>query len=274
MQKRFISKIKIGYKNAEDIFVLFALLNAIGYDDENNDKGMYPMRKRVRKQLSAVDWKEKYPQCKNLLKEYHPGWLLLDALKKRETAKPPKIQKVLEQIKNDLLMRKLWNEYKSDQKRECEEMLPIFKEEISSIVDFIGVMPKNINTLALAINPLDVYWRGYGLAVKETGYIIIGPGNKQQKRNVMRHELMHILAPKIAIPQNILEHPKNKVLAKMGYSTKSVLNREYVVRAVQIAYEVEILKKDLEQALLEEPEFPKIKEAVEFVQMKIKRRPL
>lgn len=273
MQKRFIRKIKIGYKNAEDIFVLFALLNAIGYDDENNDKGMHPMRKRVRKQLSAIDWKEKYPQCKNLLEEYHPGWLLLNILKKKETAKPTKTQKILEQVKKDPLMRKLWNEYKSDQKGEYKETFSVFKEEISSIVNFIGLMPKNIHTLALAINPLDAYWRGYGLVVKETGYIVIGSGNKQQKRNVIRHELMHILAPTIKIPSELLMHPKNKSLSAIGYGTKSILNRECVVRALQIVYEVEVLKKDLEQALSEEAEFSTIREVVEFVRMKIKRRP-
>lgn len=274
MQKRFIRKIKIGYKNAEDIFVLFALLNAIGYDDENNDKGMHPMRKRVRKQLSAIDWKEKYPQCRNMVEKYHPGWLLLGVLERDEAVKQTKIQKMLEQVENNPLIKKIWNEYKADQQKECENLFPIFKEEINSLIDFVGSVSSTIHTLTVIANPLDAYWRGYGFKVKGTGYIIIGPGNKQQGRNVIRHELMHILAPKITIPQNILEHPKNKALAEMGYGTKSILNREYVVRAVQIAYEVEILKKDLRQALLEEAGFPKIKEVVEFIQMKIKRRPL
>lgn len=270
MNKQSGGEIKIGCKNTKDVFVLFALLNAIEYDDENNDKGMSSMRKRVRKQLSETDWKEKYPQCRNLVEEYHPGWLLLDILKRGETARQTKTQKMLEQIENDPLMKKLWNEYKSDQKKECENLLPIFKEEVLSLIDFVGSAPKNIHTLTVIANSLDAYWRGYGLEVKETGYIVIGPGNKRQSRNVIRHELMHILAPKITIPQNILEHPKNKALAEMGYGTKSILNREYVVRALQIAYEAEILKKDPRQALLEESEFPKIKEAVEFVKMRIK----
>lgn len=270
MSKRSSGTIKIGYKNAKDIFALFALLNATGYNDENNDKGMSPMRKRVRRQLSAIDWRAKYPQCRNLVEEYHQGWLLFDTLKRNEVAKPTKIKKVLEHIENDLLIKKAWNECKADQKKECEDLLPIFKEEITSLIDFVGFAPKNIQTLTVIANPLDAYWRGYGLEEKGTGYIVVGPGNKQQSRNVMRHELMHILAPKITIPQNILEHPKNKILAEMGYSTKSILNREYVVRALQIAYEVEVLKKDLEQALLEEAEFPKIKEVVEFVKMRIK----
>jgi len=269
MQKKSKCDIKIKQNNAKNIFALFCLLNAIGYDDENNDKGMSPLRKKIRKQLSIIDWKVKYPKCKDLLNKYHPGWILFDILKKGSVAKQTRIQRILEECGRDPLIKKMWNQYGATQEKEGKEILAIFKKEAQLFMDFVGSAPKNIHTLTVIANPLDAYWRGYGLEVKGVGYIVVGPGNKQEKRNVIRHELIHILAPKITIPQGLLIYSKNSALAKMGYGTKSILNREYVVRALQIAYETEVLKKDFEQALLEESEFPKIKEAVEFVKGKI-----
>lgn len=39
-----IPKLETG--NSRDVFVLFAALNAMGYDEENNTKGMTPVRKK------------------------------------------------------------------------------------------------------------------------------------------------------------------------------------------------------------------------------------
>lgn len=266
--------IKIMSNNPKDIFVLFSLLNTIGYNDENSDGGMSPMRKRIREQLSAANWQENYPQYGSLLKKYHPGQLILAVLKEDGTIKQTNIQKAIARCKNDQLIKKLWRQYGPVQKKECGEILPIFKEEVRALIGFVGSAPKNIHTLTVMANPLDAYWRGYGLVVKGIGYIIVGPGSKREKRNVIRHELMHVLAPEITIPWGLIEHPGNAALTKMGYGTKSILNREYVVRALHVLYEIEVLKKDRKKAIAEEPKFPKIEAVVEFLEMKIKRRPL
>jgi len=274
MKKRNNYKIKIKHGNIKVVFFLFVLLNAIGYSDENNDKGMSPIRKRIRKQLSVIEWKKRYPQSEDLLEKNHPGSLLLSLLKGERKAKRTNIQKLINLCENNQLIKKLWRQYGSDQKKEYKEILPIFKEEVQALIDFVGSVPKNIHTLTLTVNPLDAYWRGYGLTVKGIGHIIIGPGSNQAKRNVIRHELIHILAPKIIIPHGLIEHPRNAVLEKMGYGTKTILNREYVVRALHILYEIKALEKDRKQAISEESEFPKIEAVVDFVETKIKRRPL
>lgn len=49
----FIAK-RINVSEDKTVFVLFALLNVAGYDEENNERGMHPVRVRVRERVSET----------------------------------------------------------------------------------------------------------------------------------------------------------------------------------------------------------------------------
>jgi len=282
-----MTKIRIKSIASKDIFVLFSALNALGYDDENNKQGMHPVRLKIRKKLLKYDWNKKYPYLKNVFQKYHQGALLIDILSKpiktykvisKITSKTPRrtiYQSSIKRFSQEPLIEKLWEEFKNAQLKENKRILPLFKKHVNGLIKFVNGYPLNVTKIILIVNPMDAYWRGYGPKIGKLGYVVVGPGADRNDVQVLHHELLHILAPRFRILKQIIENIMyksaiRKSLNRIGYSTKKIISREYIVRALNLLYTKEILKRNISY-LKEKKDFPKIDEVIKIVKMKLKK---
>lgn len=281
--KRILVKIpKLEARNSRDVFALFSALNAMGYDDENNPAGMSPMRKKVRKILGQCDWAGRYPRLQREAKMGQPWWALNAMLAKTKNIKKSsrigRLFSDLAKFSKEPAVRRIWPIYEAQQNKENRKLTHLLKREVPRLTAFIG-QPAGVKKVIFIANPLDAYWRGYvfGTAVgfwrgpAETGYVVAGPCAKERQIELLiRHELLHIIAPPFRLPRKIIGR-RSKRLTKMGYTTLRIINREYVIRAINLLYESGVLEKDILRAVRkEQKDFPHIREAIEFVAKKIK----
>lgn len=257
--------IKIEYKNSKDVFILFSALNLMEYDDENNSQGMHPIRKKVRDYLLARNWNKEYPVLNKTIKRHHPAQLLIKI-----------IQHILisdfKNFSKEPLIKKLWTKFKNSQEKEAKKTFPLFKKEVINLRKFIdSKKTSDIKKIVLIINLLDTYWRGYGFKINKIGYVIVGPGADKNNGELLRHELLHILAPNFHLPKKVILSTKLPVNA--GYNNKKIIEREYVVRGLNLLYEEEILKNELSKIIKrEQKEFPAIKEVLDILKEKLKKK--
>lgn len=188
--------IKIECKNQKDVFILFSALNSMGYNDENNNQGMHPIRRKVRNYLLACNWSKEYPELNKIIKKHHPAQLLIKILQRLSISDFKKFSK-------EPLIQKLWTKFKNSQEKETKKIFPLFQREVVYLIRFINKKPSDVKKLVLIINLLDAYWRGYGFKIAETGYVIVGPGADKNQGELIRHELLHLLAPTLRLPRRI-----------------------------------------------------------------------
>lgn len=270
---------KIKYQLSRDVFILFCALNTFGYDDENNKKGMYSIRKKIRKVLLGHDWSKKYPKLKGAIEKNHP-WHLLNAV----LAEPKKIKKTsaldgfisdLRKFSKEPLIQKLWKVFKTRQTKEVKKLFSLFEKETIRLISFINRPQRKIKKVVFIANQLDAYWRGYGFRIGKVGYIVVGPGAEKNHGGLIRHELLHLLAPMFRFPRRITANRNRKCLAAMGYGNLNIINREYVIRSLNLLYDTTVLKRDISKAIKrEEKDFPHIREALAFVKTKKERSSL
>lgn len=269
-----IMKLKIQYQSSKDIFILFCALNAMGYDDENNTRGMHPVRKKIRSILLKYDWDKKYPHLKKVFKKNHP-WHLLNAIlaNSKNVKKTSSLDDFIINLKNfskEPLLWELWKAFRIYQIKETKKLFSLFKEQTIGLIKFVNKPILNIKKIIFIVNPLDAYWRGYGFKITETGYIIVGPGADKNQGELLRHELLHILAPNFRLTTQILSPAKS--LVNIGYNNKKTIRREYIIRALNLLYEEKILKNKLSKiARREQKDFPKIKEVLRLLEEKLKK---
>jgi len=267
--KSFSDKnLRIDYENSKDIFILFAALNALGYNDENNKSGMFWIRKKVRKEILKKGWDKKYPKLKKLLRNYHQ-WHLLNKLLSGNKKSIPNFN----DFSNELLVKKLWKDCNNYQLKETKKLYPLFKQETQKLIKFIGSARISVKKIVLLFNPLDAYWRGYSFKIKNTGYVVVGPGAERNTGGLIRHELLHILAPKLTIPSRLITVQDIKRLSTNGYNNKNVISREYIIRGLNLLYEQEILNKNISKAIKNErKKFPQIKKIIKFLKNGLPQR--
>lgn len=272
MKKKDIN-IKIDHRISEDVFVLFSALNAMGYNDENNPKGMLPLRKKARKYLLKKNLANKYPELKKIIKNYHQYALLFKVVslnKKINAAGVNSFGQIFKELTKDLSINELWKIIKSKQLKETKKLFPSFKKEIFEILKFLKRCELPVNKFILIFNPLDAYWRGYSIKIKNVCYIIVGPGATKNNNELIRHELLHVLAPNFRIPKNILI--TSKALNKQGYGDKKIISREYIIRALNLIYKNKVLKKNIQKNIEQERKnFPYVKNIIKIIKERLKK---
>lgn len=230
-----IPKLEVG--NPRAVFLLFAALNAMGYGDQNNTAGANPIRKRVRNVLLKCDWKKKYPKLTKAIKARSP-WYLLRAILAgpRHTAKTSILASFLSDLRKfgrEPLLENLWQGFKIYQAKETKKLFPVFVKETTRLLKFIGRPPKEIKKIILIANPLDAHYSGYSFGgrvghwtgSRSASYIVVGPGAENNQGELIRHELLHFLAPAWRLPPTITTVRSHKKLATMGYDSRSIINR-------------------------------------------------
>lgn len=241
-------------RTAKAIFVLFVAMNALGYNDENNPRGMSKERRMVRQALPRRSLRRRYAALARHMRKEHPWHLIHKVLlgKKNDTVSSD-LRKFTKEPEVKILWRTLWA---SLMKRE-RILAPIFKREATRLIAFLEREPRSIKQATLIFNPLDAYWRGYGFTVRNTGYVVTGPGTKSEVARLVRHELLHFLAPRISIPPRFTSPKAHRRRGNEGYGDRAVMAREYVVRGLGLLYEREALHRNITPALRrEEKRFP------------------
>lgn len=262
--------------NPQIVFLLFVALNAMGYDEENNSQGMSTARRKVRGVVAGRNWGGKYPSLKRAIKTYGP-WRLLRTIfaHHKHVRKIPALSNFstdLGKLSREPSIQKLWEFVKAHQAEETKKLFPLFERETARLVAFIGRAPRGIGKIVLIANPLDAYWRGYGLTIGKIGYIVVGPGAEKGSGELIRHELLHILAPSLRFPVLTATGKNYRQLAAMGYGNPRIVEREYVVRGLNLLYRAAMLKRDISDAVRrEQKHFPRIREAMSLIRAKIEK---
>jgi hypothetical protein len=269
------TNLKLETKVVKDIFVTFLALNALGYNDENNKGGMHPARKKARNILQKYNWNKKYPHLKKDLKKTGPWYLIRTLLEKSNNIKRIKISNNsfvlnLKNFTKEPLIKKAWKVFKNYHLKEAQKLFPIFKKEIIRMIAFINKSPENLKKIILIPNLLDAYWRGYGLKIENIGYIVVGPGAEKNHGELIRHELLHILVPQYRVPLHFIFKKDHRQIAKLGYTSQNIIRREYIILSLNLLYESEILKKNIEQAIIRKKRyFPHLQEVIEIIKKRL-----
>lgn len=262
-------------KVIKDIFMLFFALNAFGYDDENNKGGMHPVRKKARKILQKYNWNQKYPHLKKTFKKTNPWYLIRALLKQHKNIKKPKTPTAyfilnLKFFTQESSTKKAWEILRSYHLKEVQKLFPILKKEIIKTTLFINKPSENLKKIILIPNLLDAYWRGYGLKIKNIGYIVVGPGAEKNHGELIRHELLHILTPQYHVPLRFMSKKDHRHIVKLGYTSQNIIRREYIILSLNLIYESEVLKQNIKQAVIREKRhFPHIEKVIEIIKKQI-----
>lgn len=237
----------------------------MGYNDENNFKGMCLARKKIRNILLKYNLDKKYPLLKKKINKCHQYNLLRLLFKKpRNTTLILNLQR----FSKEASVQKAWKIFKKYQTLKIKNLFHLFRDEARRLIKFLDKSPQSIKKIILIPNFLDAYWRGYGIRVGRIGYIVVGPGAEKNHGELIRHELLHLLTPALWIPRRIIAYQQPKSLPTLCYASPSILNREYVVRSLNLLYKSAVLKIDTSEVIKhEEKDFPYIKKALAFVKI-------
>jgi hypothetical protein len=118
-------------------------------------------------------------------------------------------------------------------------------------------------------NFLDAFWRGYSIRIKDTIYLVIGPGAEKNDCELIRHEILHAFAPQLSLPKSLTAPADHRNAAALGYQGYPAINREYVVRGSNLLYESRVLHKDISKSIkTEKILFPSIEEVLTLIKYK------
>ena len=234
---------KLETKNSRDIFSLFVALNAMGYDDENNSVGMSSTRKKVRSVIQQYNFKTQYNTIARTLDKHHPWYLIRTILIAKSCHSSQNFIANIKRFSNEPIVKELWEITKADRTKESQKIGQFFKREVTQLIRFFNKELSHLKRLILEINLLDVYWRGYAIKIKSTGYIIVGPGATKNNNELIRHELLHLLAPSFRLPRRLVAcHSSPATASYIGYRVR---NRECIVRALNLLYQKRILRTNI-----------------------------
>jgi len=213
------------------LFYLYAALNYNGYDKENNKTGMHPFRKKVRDYLQNQS-APKFDFC------YHPyqytkQTLTTKNLNPSSETNPdfiPAIKYLQEFIKKANLTT-LKEDFLQETKEAIKPYQDILPDIIKTAKEFFKFQPK-INKLIFTVNLLESYYRGFSIQIEKTGYLVTGPSDSPNIRNLL-HELIHFYINDIDTPkisQSIIQEIPKDIISNYGDNLLS----ESLVRALVI----------------------------------------
>jgi len=233
----------IQLKPDKRIFVIFLLINAAGYNYENNPLGFHPIRKYFRQKIRNLSKKdtiihegikiiksfplrsEEYIRLVNLVVLPDEYLSLFDNIDKSKAIykKWKKILPIFNNIVNKKEIDIFFKDYSKKIKGLPEYKINRFKKEFLSVIKFFNlrILPLKIKT---HLNLLDSYNRGTNYFTKNSQYICLSL-NIKNKINwaTLKHEFMHILLKylfKNELRNLKISIPVNKNYAKDNLRTK------------------------------------------------------
>jgi hypothetical protein len=205
------------------LFYLYTALNYNGYDKENNKEGMHPFRKKIRNYLQDQSL-PKFDFC------FHPYQYAKQILTTKNLNPSSKTNidfipaiKYLQEFTEKANLKNLEENFIQSTDKAMEKYQDILPNVLKIVGDFFQFQPE-INKLIFTVNLLESYYRGFSIQLEKTGYLITGPSDSPNIRNLL-HELIHfyintIDSPKIhqsasqKIPKEIINNYGNSLLSE------------------------------------------------------------
>lgn len=255
-------------KSSRDVFALFVALNSLGYNEENNSLGMTPTRQKIRLVFQRDVLEERYPTLIRAIRKNHPWQLLYKILTVTPLYPSRGFVVDIRRFSCEPKIKRAWKDTKAAHLQEAQKAALAFKHELLWLTMFLNREPRRFKKMILVVNPLDAYWRGYALKIKSTGYVITGPGATDNNNELIRHELLHLLAPFFRLPKDFVAHRSSS--DNSCYTGYKVVNRECVICALSLLYQRYVFNKNINLILRRKrKEFPFIEKAVEYLEKKI-----
>lgn len=241
----------------ERIFTLMAALNASGYDDENNEQGMHPVRQAVRAALAAKPLSTRLWLHTQLCRRLHESkcieWIL-------QRGAPPTFARAvdgwwvdvpaflfagfataLQDFYGEADIATLWREYKPAYEAEAARYQEHLDPALQTVYRYLGVAPAADAYVVMAPDLLNAYWRGYGPQIGPISYIISGPA-LDPNVGLLQHEVMHpIMNPLVDANLGVIEPAQTERLwaalqphMPSSYSTWQSAMYESTIRAIEV----------------------------------------
>jgi hypothetical protein len=243
----------------ERLFTFMAALNAAGYDDENNELGMHPVRQAVRAELagknlaSLARLRPHLQMCRLIHESQCIHWLL-------QRGGPPDFSRqsagwwldlpgflflgmdgALSDFYAEAGIATLWHTYRPEYVAEIVRYQDLLGPSLKVTLAYLRLDAPTSGRVVMLPNLLDSYWRGYGQAVGETSYILSGPA-ETPNISLVQHEFMHpIINPLVdanlaavepELARQLFAHHKDEV--GRGYQSWEGILHESVIRAVEV----------------------------------------
>jgi len=213
------------------LFYLYTALIYNGYDKENNKRGIHPFRKKIINYLQNQSL-PKFNFCYHSY-QYTKQILTTKNLNSSSLTNPDFISaiKYLQEFTKKANFNRLEKEFFQETKKAIKPYQAILPDIIKIAEEFLKFRPK-INKLIFTVNLLESYCRGFSIQIEKTGYLITGPSDHPNIRNLL-HELMHFYIKNIdtpKIPQSIIQKIPKDVISNYGDNLLS----ESFVRALVV----------------------------------------
>lgn len=243
----------------ERLFTFMAALNAAGYDDENNELGLHPVRQAVRAALAGTDLpslarlRPRLQLCRLIHESQCLHWLL-------QRGGPPDFSRqaagwwldlpaflfmgmdtALRDFYLEAGIAELWAEHRPAYEAEVARYQDRLAPSLQVTLAYLRLEAPTTGRVVMLPNLLDAYWRGYGQAVGETSYIISGPA-EQPNIGLVQHEFMHpIINPLVdanlaAVDPDVARQLFAELKGQVGrgYQSWEGILHESVIRAVEV----------------------------------------
>lgn len=246
----------------ERIFTLFAALNAGGYDEENNERGMSDVRLRVRAAL-AQPGEETPPlpaalrpylamcrfihvsQCATWVLQRGPAPRFARAADSWALNAPAFLffgfDRALAAFYQEADIAGLWQAQRPAYDAEIARYRDLVTPAVAEVFAYLKITQPPAEGVAVLPNLLDAYWRGYGPRVGDLSYVVMGPA-VDPNIGLIQHEAMHpILNPLVDAHLAAVEPGQaDRLFAALkpyvaaGYRSWPNILHESVIRAVEV----------------------------------------
>ena len=285
-------QIKERVKLVEDptIFTLFTLLNVAGYDEENREAGMHPVRVRIRSEIDTLI----SPEFKSRLREFYElhraqASLWTYSVTAKASSGPPdfapdsvwtrelagrgefngmdKVHALLREFHRKIPMDRLYHDVRPEYVTYIRGYRKAVHAEVAAALAYARVhdvseLPGQGQLAVVIPNLLDSYRRATSFVLGDTLYSVEGP---QEKVGYNPHEFIHAVTnPAVYDPNLSAKSEKARPVlealrmtnAEGDFRSPAALLDESLVRAVSLRYGMARAtsqeKADLEKDMLQE----------------------
>ena len=242
----------------ERLFTLFAALNAGGYDEENNERGMSEVRLRVRAALAnrgdvtsplrpylAMCRFIHVSQCATWVLQRGPAPRFARAADGWALEAPAFLffgfDRALAAFYQEADIAGLWQAQRPAYDAEIARYRDLVTPAVAEVFAYLKITQPPTEGVVVLPNLLDAYWRGYGPRVGNLSYVVMGPA-VEPNVGLIQHEAMHpILNPLVDAHLAAVEPRQKELLFALlkprvaaGYRTWPNMLHESVIRAVEV----------------------------------------
>ena len=268
LEKQLKERVKL----VEDptIFTLFTLLNVAGYDDENREAGMHPVRRRIRAEVDTLispEFKARLREFYDLHRAQASTWTYCVVAKassgppdfapdsvwtrdlkgKGEFAGLDKVHALLREFQRKIPMDRLYGEVRRDYVDYIRDYRKAVHREVAAALAYARVrdvseLPGQGRLAVVIPNLLDSYRRATSFVLGDTLYSVEGP---QEKVGYNPHEFIHAVTnPAVYDPSLSAKSEKARPIlqalrtanAEGDFRSPAAVLDESLVRAVSLRY--------------------------------------